>query len=102
MCEGVTPGGEDGGIGGRGDGLAGAGDVEASDKEALNIVSESQDNWAEACLFDGVLVGKEGSATQTVVLEDASGHETGGRLDEGSSNIFLREGNRPHVVAAYS
>jgi hypothetical protein len=100
VCEGIAPGGEDGGIGGRGDRFAGAGDVEASDTETLEMVSENQDNWREACLFDGVLVGKEGPVTQTVVLEHASGHQTGGRLDQGSSNVFLREGNRPHIVAA--
>lgn len=52
-----------------------------------------------ACIFDGVLVGKEGPASQTVVLEDASGHQTGGCLDQGSSNVFLREGDRPDVMA---
>jgi hypothetical protein len=51
------------------------------------------------CLFDGILVGQEGPATQTVVLEDASRHQTGGRLDQSSSNVFLREGNRPDVMA---
>jgi hypothetical protein len=100
VCEGIAPRGEDGGVGGRGDGFAGASDVEASDEESLEMVSDSQDDAAgKAYLFDGVLVGKEGPATQTVVLEDASGHQPGGRLDQGSSHVFLGEGNHPHVVA---
>jgi hypothetical protein len=61
-------------------------------------MQKRRERW-KTNIVNSISVGSVGSLTEIIVLEDATGHQTGGGLDHGSSNSLLREGSLPGIMA---
>jgi hypothetical protein len=58
-----------------------------------------EENKYSTYLLDGVFMSEISLITKRVILENRSRYETRSGLDDIGSNILLREGDHPSVIA---